>query len=1106
MTVGLLDLFSPPPSDGTVPLGSLVDYHLQNNPEREFAVLVDAPEDRDESPVPVTYRHLALAVHRVAHKVNPTAKLPQGTKMAILTSTDTIVNIALVLGILRAGLVPFPISPRVSVAGICHLLTQTDTHHVVAGGGSAIAHLVAGIKSSVTEKQHSLHIVPLPSFEDLFIELCQPHIWHAHEEFPGIAKGSGNSVAAVLHSSGSTGLPRPVVYNQEGMLCNFVNQPPCWQMGPPGARVGLMALPTFHVMGFMTQCFFPQFSGYTPVLFAPRPSPVIPSPEVTLQALINSKCDFLLTVPAFLEAWSHDAGAIKYLRGLKGIVYAGGPLTPWIGDLLIAQGLPVRAGYGTTELGAPVVFDMVLRAPEDWVYVEFPSSTRLEFIPQNDDEGTFELVTMSTAGHKPFVVNYEIDGQSGYATKDLVLPHPTKAGLWKFVGRVDDQIVLINGEKTNPVPMESEIIKSPLVRAAVMFGRERNQTGVLIELDDSKFDSSNHVDHKKVIKQIWPFVEKANHDTSTHSRLVKRSIIFSSPDHPLPRTPKGNVSRAASLDMYKDEIEAMYAHLGHTPSCPALGVPTSWRDQDAVESWLSRCAEQIISRSVDIHADLFQQGLDSLTATLLLGNIKGALASSCDLEAQSVSTAVSQRMIFSQPTLRQLSSYLAGLFGENTSLPKRSSTPLEDRCATMEVMVAEYTKDMFSRPRTSTETSGDSSSLFLQNVVLTGTTGALGSHLLAQLLSNNTVKRVWALNRPSKDPAKSNIQRQRASFEDKLLDIELLNHSKLEFLECALGEPKLGLSRECYDKLQATATTIIHNAWQVDFNLDLQSFEPSVRGTRYLLDLALGSTSKRAPRFVFTSSVSVAGLGAPGRTYSEDYIAQPSIAAGFGYGESKYVAEKLLEVAKVSGVETCIVRLGQLTGDKASGSWSKTDWLPSMVASSISVGHLPDAVGTISWLPLDAAATTLLDICSVGELPAVAHVVHPRPVQWSTMMASFAQVINNRTKKNLLLLPLEEWNEKVAQASATADVASKYQHFPSVKIQSTVDGMSQADQLARGLYEANPSETEAVGAPRLQTSISECLSSTLGSLPALDSCDVDSWLGYWERAGLFTAN
>ena len=181
-----------------------------------------------------------------------------------------------------------------------------------------------------------------------------------------------------------------------------------------------------------------------------------------------------------------------------------------------------------------------------------------------------------------------------------------------------------------------------------------------------------------------------------------------------------------------------------------------------------------------------------------------------DLEVQLVSAAVSQRMIFSQPTLRQLSSYLVRLLEESTSLPKRSFTPLEDSCTAMVAMVAKYTKDMFGRRQTPTETSGDSSSLFLENIVLTGTTGALGSHLLAQLLSNDAVKRVWALNRPSKDPAKSNIQRQCASFEDKLLDVELLNHSKLEFLECALGEPQLGLSRESYDKVNSRVILVMH--------------------------------------------------------------------------------------------------------------------------------------------------------------------------------------------------------------------------------------------------------------------------------------------------------
>jgi hypothetical protein len=51
--------------------------------------------------------------------------------------------------------------------------------------------------------------------------------------------------------------------------------------------------------------------------------------------------------------------------------------------------------------------------------------------------------------------------------------------------------------------VEEEIIKCPLVRAAVLFGRERNQTGVLVELDDAKLDSAVEVDYQNVIEQMW---------------------------------------------------------------------------------------------------------------------------------------------------------------------------------------------------------------------------------------------------------------------------------------------------------------------------------------------------------------------------------------------------------------------------------------------------------------------------------------------------------------------------------------------------------------------------------------------------------------------------
>jgi long-subunit acyl-CoA synthetase (AMP-forming) len=50
------------------------------------------------------------------------------------------------------------------------------------------------------------------------------------------------------------------------------------------------------------------------------------------------------------------------------------------------------------------------------------------------------------------------------------------------IGRVDDVIVMANGEKAVPGPLEGMLMTSPLVRGVLVFGRERSQLGVLVEL------------------------------------------------------------------------------------------------------------------------------------------------------------------------------------------------------------------------------------------------------------------------------------------------------------------------------------------------------------------------------------------------------------------------------------------------------------------------------------------------------------------------------------------------------------------------------------------------------------------------------------------------
>ena len=94
-------------------------------------------------------------------------------------------------------------------------------------------------------------------------------------------------------------------------------------------------------------------------------------------------------------------------------------------------------------------------------------------------------------------------------------------------------------------------------------------------------------------------------------------------------------------------------------------------------------------------------------------------------------------------------------------------------------------------------------------------------------------------------------------------------------------------------QISTSVTVIIHNAWRLDFNLSLASFESQVRGTRNLIDLALSSPQRAAVRFVFTSSIATLASWDKKEKVPEEPLSDGKWSGGNGYGESKYVAEKV---------------------------------------------------------------------------------------------------------------------------------------------------------------------------------------------------------------------
>ena len=90
-----------PRLDGTVLLSDLADFNLQHNPTLPAFVYSDIPESITE----ISFLEFARACHRVAHAIRPNRTGLEGEVVALIANTDTILYLALIAGMVRAGVV-----------------------------------------------------------------------------------------------------------------------------------------------------------------------------------------------------------------------------------------------------------------------------------------------------------------------------------------------------------------------------------------------------------------------------------------------------------------------------------------------------------------------------------------------------------------------------------------------------------------------------------------------------------------------------------------------------------------------------------------------------------------------------------------------------------------------------------------------------------------------------------------------------------------------------------------------------------------------------------------------------------------------------------------
>ncbi|KAJ7066919.1 hypothetical protein C8F01DRAFT_1340925 [Mycena amicta] len=465
--------------------------------------------------------------------------------------------------------------------------------------------------------------------------------------------------------------------------------------------------------------------------------------------------------------------------------------------------------------------------------------------------------------------------------------------------------------------------------------------------------------------------------------------------------------------------------------------------EETPQSRAARIVQSILNVSaLDFDADvpLTSYGIDSLSA----GRLSFALRSIAQVTQLQLLADNSLSDILRKFPLASASEFVSPLNSESGSPKLGTSTPASES------------------PAETMPSSG-------QTVLVTGTTGVLGTHILVELLARPDVSRVYALNRGT-----ASLERQAAALEEQGFDPSLASSPKAFFVEGELEDKGLFSTSNISAELRASVTHIIHNAWRVDFMASFSEFSDLIRGTENLLEFAIGCNDR--PTFSFISTIGVAhNLPSNIPALAEAPINDPEMAVANGYTESKWIAERFVQVCSENGyLNTNVIRTGLLTGS-AVGVWHVSQWVPALVQSGMAIGCLPDGEDTVSWVAVETAAAGIVDMSGPAAMNATLHLIHPQPTQWNTLFRPISLALG------VPLVPYPEW---FARLRATAAFANS----PALKL---------LDMFEYGIKPRGNFESMGL-LPKVEASFI-----LQGAVPSLEG-ETDKWVGYWRGIGFLS--
>ena len=366
--------------------------------------------------------------------------------------------------------------------------------------------------------------------------------------------------------------------------------------------------------------------------------------------------------------------------------------------------------------------------------------------------------------------------------------------------------------------------------------------------------------------------------------------------------------------------------------------------------------------------NLVEAGLDSLDLVVFMHELKELLKDKgADMLARQVDIGVIQRV--SVADLFRLAEQLERAPEEALLLLRHSLAAFREEQRAAEKQMMNNDRKLIFAPPTPAPLPAIPA---LNHVLLTGGTGFIGPFLMKSLLEQTRAK-IYVLVRASdEEQGKQRLKGAMESMGPCGAGLMSMFEARVIPICGDLGLPKLGLTQAVWDFLANQIDTVFHNGATVNylFNYDRMR-EANVLGTNEVLRLAFEGRPKTLN---YVSTTFVFGWAVKSVLYETDQN-QDMELLDFGYSQSKWVAEQVVNDARSKGLSVRIFRPA-LVSPSVTGGGNNFDIAVRLVAFMVNHGIGVDALNQVSFVPADIAANNIVAISTTpGTENTTYHVV-----------------------------------------------------------------------------------------------------------------------------------